>query len=231
MTRPPRTGFELNHLALPLIGLLLLGACNINVPLPGDQGQGAATNTPPGVETLATPVGTGEKPSLTITGNSNCRSGPGGSYDLITSFTPGTALELVGRNAANNYWQVRLPASEETCWVWGQYASASGDLDSLPESAPAEASGGAPSRPGSLYFKYTCPLGELTTNLTWSDAADNETGYRVYRFDIMLADLPANTTAFTDVVTVDPYADLQYTVEAYNSAGVSPSRTIEFKCQ
>ena len=211
---------------------LALAACTLNLQLPlsGEQQQEAATIVALTLQAVGTPAGPYEKPMLNITGNSNCRSGPGGSFELITAFTPGTALELIGRNSANNYWQVRIPNSEDTCWVWGEYASATGSYESLPESAPVSA-GGVPARPSSLYYDYTCPFGQLTTHLSWGDAADNEAGYRVYRYDLLLADLPANSTAYTDVVTVTPYAALQYSVEAYNGDGASAQRTINFNCE
>ena len=213
---------------------LLLAACNIDLQLPlNSEQQEAATLAALTLQAAGTPSGPFEQPMLEITGNTNCRSGPGGSYALITAFTPGTKLEIVARNSANNFWQVKLPGTDDTCWVWGQYATASGSYESLPESASGDqASGGdVPAGPSSLFFNYTCPLGNLTTNLSWGDAADNESGYRVYRFDQLLADLPANTTAYTDVVIVTPYTALEYSVEAYNSTGSSARRTISFSCE
>ncbi len=230
-------------LILTTLSAVLLAACNLNVQLPLSQSQQqeAATIVAQTLQALGTPAPlaspaaitpTYSKPILTITGNSNCRTGPGASYKIVTAFTPGTTLELVGKDSANNYWQVTIPNSQETCWVWGQYATPSGSYDSLPEAASAGSSAsGVPARPGSLFYTYECPFGNLTTHLTWSDSADNETGYHVYRFDLLLADLPANSTSYTDVETVTPYIDLQYSVEAYNSAGASPARTVSFKCQ
>jgi uncharacterized protein YgiM (DUF1202 family) len=214
--------------------MLVLTACGIDLQLPLTSEQPeAATIVALTLQAAGTPAGPFEQPMLEITANTNCRSGPGGSYALITAFTAGTKLEIVARNSANNFWQVKLPGTEDTCWVWGQYATASGSYESLPESAPGDQASGAdvPARPSSLFFDYTCPFGNLTTNLSWGDAADNESGYRVYRFDQLVADLPPNTTAYTDVVTVTPHAALQYSVEAYNSADSSARRTISFSCE
>lgn len=227
------TSARLSRMLLLALPALLLAACTVNLQLPvsGDQ-QRAATVVALTLQAVGTPAETYEPPMISITGNTNCRSGPGGSFDLITGFTPGTTLELVGRYSATNFWEVKIPNSNETCWVWGQYAEPSGSFDSLPDSSQGSATGsGAPARPGSLYFQYTCPFGELTTNLTWSDAADNEAGYHVYRFDQLIADLPANSTAYMDIVSVTPHSDLQYSVEAYNGDGVSAQRTISFRCE
>lgn len=234
----------LRNLVAPFVAASILSACTINVhlPLAPNEEQAAATIVAQTLQALGKPLGTPPAssptitptytpPKLSITGNSNCRTGPGAGFKAVTAFVPGTILDLVGKDSANNYWQVKIPNSQETCWVWGQYATATGSYDSLPESAPVSSGGGAPARPGSLFYTYTRPFGNLTTELTWSDAADNETGYRVYRFDLLLADLPANSTTYTDVESVTPGTDLQYSVEAYNGSGASPQRTISFKCQ
>lgn len=199
-----------------------------------------ASNGTPTVMVIPSPTGsftpiasitpTGGKAMLSITGNSNCRSGPGGSFKYITAFIPGTKLEIVGYSAENNYWQVKMPNSTDTCWVWGQYATATGDIAHLPTPAPVYSVGTVPSRPGSLFYTYDCSYGSLTTELKWADNADNETGYRVYRFDQLLANLPPNATSYIDKQPVSPGTALQYSVEAYNDAGSSQRRTINFTC-
>ena len=219
--------------ACTLLFSVALAACGLVQPLPlsAEQQNEAATIVASTLQAYGTSAAPIETPILEITGNTNCRSGPGGSFDLVTAFTPGTRLTLVGRHSANNYWQVKIPNTEDLCWVWGEYAAASGDYGILPESAPVAGGGGVPARPGSFFYQYTCPFGNLTTDLSWGDSADNESGYRVFRFDQLLADLPANTTAYTDVVSVAPNTALQYSVEAYNSAGSSEPRTISFSCE
>jgi hypothetical protein len=235
---------HIRNLVALLLALTVLTACNINVQAPlSDTEQAAAATivaqtmqavasaqsqplaSPAAV--LATP--TYSKPVLSITGDSNCRTGPGGSFEVVTSFTPGTSLDLVGHNTANNYWEVKIPNSEETCWVWGQYATATGSFESLPESAaPAAAGAGSPNRPAALYYSYKCENGSITTDLSWSDSADNETGYRVYRFDQLVVDLPEGSTSYTDTEPLPAGTFLQYGVAAYNSAGESAKRIQEF---
>jgi hypothetical protein len=218
--------------ALPVVVVaLFLVGCNLNIKLP----QVGSAGTPASGTTQAVGSSTAPaaffSPTLAITGNSNCRSGPGGSFKLVTAFTAGTTLDIVGKDTATNYWQVKIPGSDQTCWVWGNYAVASGSVDSIPDSGAAPSGSGGPAMPGSWHYTYTCPGGNLTTSLSWSDSADNETGYRVYRFDQLVADLPANSTSYTDVVTVSPGAPLQYSIEAYNGAGTSGARVITFACQ
>src|SRR5512140_2115221 len=52
---------------------------------------------------------TAAKVMLSITADSNCRSGPGGSFKVITSFGIGADLEITAKNTANNYWLVKIP--------------------------------------------------------------------------------------------------------------------------
>ena len=192
----------------------------LNSPVP-TASQGAA----------ATP--TFSKPMLTINAATNCRSGPSANFEIITSAPAGTQAEIVGKDTADNYWLIKTPNGTGTCWMSGQYATPSGDYAALPETTPEAPTPGVPSRPGSLYYNFSCTNGAtvVTTNLTWSDNADNENGYRVYRFDTMIADLPANSSAYTDTTTITYGSTLTYYVEAYNAAGTSARRTASFSCQ
>lgn len=172
-------------------------------------------------------------PMLTVNQATNCRSGPSANYEIITSAPAGTKAEIVGKDTADNYWLIKTPNGTGTCWMSGQYATPSGSYAALPEATPEAAKAGVPSRPGSLYFDFTCAGGAtvVTTNLSWSDTANNENGYRVYRFDTMIADLPANSGAYTDTTNITYGSALTYSVEAYNTAGASPRRTANVSCQ
>ncbi len=183
-----------------------------------------------------TPTATkpGDKPMLEIIGNSNCRSGPGASFKNVTAFTPGAKLEIIGKNTENNYWQVKLPGSQDTCWVWGVYTTMSGNVDSVPETTPIvpTAVAVAPAQPGALFYQWECAnTYSVSVSLKWSDRADNETGYRVYRGDSVIADLPAGSTTYADTVMLAPPQALVYTVVAYNDHGESaPSRASFTAC-
>lgn len=241
---------------LTVFGLLALVtlACGIGIPAQSSndsrdaiatvvamtlQAQGlptfAASTETPGIPfaSPAPPTPTASKAILTINQNSNCREGPSQNFKVVTAFTPGTTLDILGKDSANNFWLVKIPNSEETCWVWGQYATPSGDYEAVAEVTP-EAGGQnqVPARPGSLFYNYLCTNGgtTVTTDLSWTDAADNENGYRVYRFDTIIADLPANSTSYTDNTTISPGSGLTYYVEAYNNAGASARRTASFTC-
>lgn len=187
-------------------------------------GSATPTSSPSPTATSTKP---GDKPMLEVTGNSNCRSGPGASYKNVTAFTPGAKLEIIGKNTENNYYQVKLPNSDQTCWVWAVYTTTTGNIESVKETTPAvpTALAIAPGQPGALYYTYECSVNTISVSLKWSDRADNETGYRVYRDDKVIADLSAGATSYDDTVMLAPPQTLAYSVVAYNANGESsPSR-------
>jgi len=240
--------------------VLAMLACNIGVPAQSSndprnaaativamtlQAQGlptagSSTGTPaipfasPVAPTAATVTvtitTTPAKAILTIDQNSNCREGPSQNFKVVTSFVPGTKLDIVGKDSANNFWLVKIPKSEDTCWVWGQYATPSGDYQAVAEVTPEANAQTVPARPGSLFYNYSCSFGSLNTTLTWKDSADNENGYRVYRDGTLIADLPANSESYSDTTSYSG-GSVTYSIEAYNDVGASQQRTVTFTCQ
>ena len=63
------------------------------------------TATPIVAQPLPTPVPT-EPVSATANGVANVRSGPGTTYDVAGSVTTGSALTIVGRNAAGDWYRL-----------------------------------------------------------------------------------------------------------------------------
>jgi hypothetical protein len=72
-----------------------------------------------------------------LTENTNCRSGPLALYDLIRTFLSGDSAEILGKNAAGDYWYVRdSDQPGKDCWLWGRYVQVSGDTANLPVFTP-----------------------------------------------------------------------------------------------
>lgn len=232
---------------LSIGGILVLGtaACNIGVPAPltdlqkqaativAMTLQAAATTGVPGAP-LGTPAGSptaGAGPAkFTVTENINCRTGPGTSYPLVITIPAGTSVQIVARYAGGGYFVLASPDGSGTCWVQADLGTPSGSYNTLPEVTPAADNTEAPARPGSMFFTYDCSSGNLSANLTWSDSASNETGYRVYRYDVLAADLPANSTHYSENIPYTLGSTVTYSVEAYNSAGPSARNTKSFHC-
>jgi hypothetical protein len=232
-------------LTLSMIFVFMLSACNLNNN-PGNDANLAAASTivaltltaaaaQPVVLNSPVPADTAT-PSFTtllLTDNTNCRQGPGKNFSIVSVIAGGVSVQIVARSEDGKFWVVAAPNNAGACWVSAEFGTASGNTNLLPIVTPAagESISGAPERPGSLYYNYSCNGGDVTTTLTWADAADNEDGYRLYRYGALIADLPANTTSYLDNVIVSPGATIEYSLEAYNGVGVSEPRAGSFSCK
>jgi uncharacterized protein YgiM (DUF1202 family) len=83
------------------------------------------TPTPTFTLTLAAPM-------VSVSMDTNCRTGPGNVYDLIGGLKIGETAAVVGRDAYNQYWIIKNPDNLGTCWIWGKYATVAGDTSKLP---------------------------------------------------------------------------------------------------
>jgi hypothetical protein len=76
-------------------------------------------------------------PLISVTVATNCRVGPGKIYDRVGALLPGEVAEIVGRNVTGNYWYIRNPnQSNGFCWLWGEYATVTGNFAALPVFTP-----------------------------------------------------------------------------------------------
>ena len=106
----------------------------------------------------------------------NCRTGPGVSYPRLSPLTAGKTAALIGRNQSYTYWIIKDPGQTgKDCWLWGYYASTSGNTKDLKVySAPQQPSIKASSTPVPTVVKTTppasntpkTPLPTETPNLT-----------------------------------------------------------------
>jgi uncharacterized protein YgiM (DUF1202 family) len=106
------------------------------MPPPPTEPPPEDTPTPTNTPTV-TPTDTPSIPIVTVTENTNCRSGPGTVYDLVYIFMVGDEAEIIGRSSVSNYVIIKVPdSSGRTCWLWTQYAVIKGNTNALPESTP-----------------------------------------------------------------------------------------------
>ncbi len=196
----------------------------------------AAKMQPPTLTPAPTP--TFAPPRLYIKTEVKCRSGIGSNFKVLVTLPAGTMVDMAGKYTSQGAWLVQVPASPSTCWVMAQDSSPSGSFENLPEVTPQPGSGAPPSAPSSLNWPFYCSyvdgvLYEIKTDLSWANTAADANGFRVYRQDALVADLPASVTTFSDTGRVELGTELTYSVEAYNDAGVSPrlSHTIASVCK
>lgn len=199
----------------------------------------APTSTPeitatPTVTLTITP--TYAPPLLTFNGNTNCRKGPGETYDVVTVLRSGAEVEPVGHLEKTNYWLVKRPDSAETCWASADFAQTSGSVDALPTvTAPPTSTPKPPTAPAWASWNYTCDFASggnnITMNLVWTDRSNDETGYTVYRDGQSIADLGPDANTYTDVTFVATGKSVSYKVEVKNQSGTASSSTVSAACQ
>ncbi len=79
---------------------------------------------------------TQEKPMVSVSVDTNCRTGPGKVYDWIGGLLVGEQAEVVGQSMDGQYWVIKNPDKAGECWLWGQYASVTGPTTSLAKYTP-----------------------------------------------------------------------------------------------
>jgi uncharacterized protein YgiM (DUF1202 family) len=122
---------------LPSLGLALLVilalACLCNAPEAALPTQ-APTYTPyptyTPVPTEAPPT-EAAGPSLNITQNANCRSGPGTAFGIADTLYQGQTVPILGRNEDNTWFEVKKPSGDGFCWVSSVSVTAQGDLNAV----------------------------------------------------------------------------------------------------
>jgi uncharacterized protein YgiM (DUF1202 family) len=133
----------------PVLSILLAAALACNMPAGGPPAEApvtsatlatmevpvtGATETPlPSPTATITLTPTSSVPMVTVSVNTNCRAGPGVVYDLVGALLVGEQAVVVGKYTAGNYWIINNPDGSGTCWLWGQYATVTGNTLGLPE--------------------------------------------------------------------------------------------------
>ena len=103
------------------------------------------TSPPPTSTQGVTPTSTPEPsptathaPRISVSENTNCRSGPGVEYVFQGVLEVGEVAEVIGRSSEPGYWYVTsedLP--EDGCWLLGEFAQVEGETETLPVYTPA----------------------------------------------------------------------------------------------
>jgi len=171
-------------------------------------------------------------PMLTVRESTNCRTGPGENYDVVITYLTGKQLEIIGRYDPANFWLVKSNESPTgTCWLWGQYVEVVGSYWTVASVTPPPTATGAPPRgPGIVKWEFFCSGGTLSFNVTWADNAKDETGYRVFRNGEQVAELPPDSTTYTDNVAVSGDQSLEYYIQVYSPTGIANSSVMRMKC-
>ena len=116
---------------LGLITMVLLASCHIGVP-GGETTEPFTTDAPDVTLTPSeTPPPTAtfmpEQVSISVSVDTDCRTGPTSEYPLLSILPAGGEYEIEGRNQAGDFWLIFDPAIEKNCWVYGEMGEVTGD--------------------------------------------------------------------------------------------------------
>lgn len=231
--------------AILIIGLFI-SSCNFPSPTESSS-SGVATsaaltvqaalNAPPNTTPLASPISTiseatqtFSKPLASVGEVVNCRTGPGTNYERITQILPNEAVDIVGFYPPN-YWVVSTKAG--ICWLSGEYATPIGSFAAVPTvTAPPTPEGNSPQNISMQKWDILCDYQTGSANVTirWSDKSDNESGFRITKNGTVIAELPANSTEFTETITLLSGQEVKYGVIVFNSVGSTNSSPITLSC-
>ncbi len=76
-------------------------------------------------------------PQISVSVPTNCRVGPGKVYRMVGALLVGESAQIYGIDPTSQYWYIRNPdVSSGFCWVWGQYATITGNTALLPVYTP-----------------------------------------------------------------------------------------------
>ncbi len=97
----------------------------------GDSGQvvqATSQQVAPTTEPTAGP------PTVSVSMDTNCRKGPSTIYEDISYLLVGRTSEVVNKYQNGAWWVIKDPNNPNLrCWLWGYYATVTGNWQQLPE--------------------------------------------------------------------------------------------------
>lgn len=229
---PPPPSDVQTAAALTVEALLIPPMVTLTVEQQGVQTS--TTNTPsPTIGPTGTITPTYSVPMLKVLEQTNCRTGPGQDYEVVYTYLTWKELEIVGAYPQENYWLVKSAESPTgECWLWGEYVEVSGSYWVVSSVTPPPTATIPPPQAPVAEWEYFCSYAnnQIDVSLKWTDVATNETGYRIIRNGQVVAELPANTTAYVETIPLVAGETTIYQVEVFNSTGPKRSSPISFSC-
>jgi hypothetical protein len=156
-------------------------------------------------------------PLVSVSVATNCRVGPGKVYDRVGALMVGEVAEVVGRNEAGNYWYIRNPRqSNGLCWLWGEYATVTGNFTSLPVYTP-------PPTPTPMAAFQAAYDGLESCTGWWVDIEVANTGG--IAFESMSLTIGDTTSDVVMTAYVDEFTDLDGCFDSSSRESLNPGST------
>jgi hypothetical protein len=210
---------------------------NTSTPIP----QSTQTKIPVPTET---PTPSPLPPVVSANEQINCYSGPGeNGYIRLATFESGEQMDVVGKDASDQYWIVIDRKSNKGCWVESQYTSAHGETHMLPNLIPPPTTVLRPNPPENLkitfkcekvFYRYRNHNFRVIITISWEDKSDNETGFEIYKDTNPWKTNEENNTQVIEIIESERtiYNSTTYTVFALNDVGKSTrvEKSIQYSC-
>ena len=170
-------GLEVRSKATPTVPVA-------DTPAASDTAPAEATTTPPAptvasatetetpipdTETATVSIGVATETSTptlepvyaTVMKNTNCRTGPSGSYDLVTSYVVGTKLQVIARDLGGGFVFIQDPNNPNMqCYILVNNVQLSGDASVFPQYTPLPSPTAAPGF-NAAFKKYDSCQGDV----------------------------------------------------------------------
>ncbi len=131
-------------ISLFIASILLLTACSglpqpagpEGTSLPDEPSEAPVASLTPSATFTLTAEPLPSKPMISVSVDTNCRTGQGGDFDYLGALLVGETTEVLARDTSERYWYIPNPDGPGFCWVWGEYATIIGDTSPLPVYTP-----------------------------------------------------------------------------------------------
>jgi hypothetical protein len=126
--------FEATLLAVTITALEQIQNAPAVAPTDNQAAPQAPANSPvPDVPAAPIETTTPSKPMLSVSVNTNCRSGPGLKYPITGSILINGSFEVVAQAPSSTlYVIIRNPDGGADCWAWLEHATVTGVINNLP---------------------------------------------------------------------------------------------------
>jgi len=198
---------------------VLLASCS-NIPV-------ASTLTATLVPVTPTPSPTPMPPIAHVGGSVPCYADATKDAEILAMVEIGDGLEIIGEARAGNYWVVQPDGIDGYCWLESQYVTVEGDTGTVRHIVPTLIP--PPVAPLNIHAEVLCERDGETRKraayalLSWEDVA-SETGYRIYKGDELIIELPPDQTSYRAFVATFGAAhngNVIFYFEAFNKSGSS----------
>lgn len=211
----------------------LLAPPTVTVTIQQEAGSSITDTPAPTVGPTGTITPTYAVPMLTVLQQTNCRTGPGQSYEVVYTYLTWKELEIVGNYPQENYWLVKSTESPTgECWLWGEYVEVKGSYWVVSSVTPPPTATIPPPQAPVAEWEYFCSYAnnQIDVSLKWADVATNETGYRIIRNGQVVAELAANSTSYIETIPLVAGEKTTYQIEVFNITGPKRSSPVSFNC-